>query len=287
MVLRHDAAGVLAVGQPAHAVLCGQFARAWGNAHFDAVAPLDEVTLGAEQHDVGWAEWDLSPEFNPATGLPRGFTEVDLSTSTALWRHGPSRLESQGRYAALLATLHGRRLYGRIDLARRPTSDAEAVRALLAESDGRARRLTATLRADPDTAAAASGERLAVNSALVWTWDTLSLALLLGWAPHTLRAVPTTRGSAVDVQLDDVASRDGLPTLSLSPWPFADPHRVVVHTEGRRLAGRYAGPAELQDALRDAPWETARFVLCPATAVAPAPPKARSAYAPASPAHGA
>jgi hypothetical protein len=287
MVLRHDAAGVLAVGQPAHAVLCAQFSRAWGNARFDAVAPLDEVTLGAEQHDVGWSEWDLTPEFNPATGLPRGFTEVDLQTSTALWRRGPARLESQDRYAALLATLHGRRLYGRIDLTKRTTSEAQAVGALLTESDQRARRLTASLRADPDTAGAASAERLAVNSALVWTWDTLSLALLLDWAPHTLRSVPTAGGSAVDVALCAVASRHRLPTLSLSPWPFAAPDGIVVHTEGRRLSGRYAGAAELQDAVDDAPWETARFALCPATAVAPAPAKARSAYAPASPAHGA
>jgi hypothetical protein len=61
MVLRHDASGVLAIGQPAHARLCGQFARAWGNERFGTVEPLEEVALGAEQHDLAWSDWDIAP----------------------------------------------------------------------------------------------------------------------------------------------------------------------------------------------------------------------------------
>ncbi len=266
MVLRHDGSGVLAVGQPAHATLCGQFARAWGNHRFAAVTPLDEVTLAAEQHDVGWLDWELAPEFNPATGLPRGFTEVGLITGTALWRAGPPWLRSQSRYAALLATLHGRRLYERIDLATRSTEDADAVRTLLAESGERERRLIAALGDDPDPQASGAVEpdRLAVNSGLVWAWDTLSLALLLDWAPHTLRAVPTGDGAAPDIELRTGAVTGAHPILTLSPWPFADPDGVAVHTEGRRLAGRYASAEELAEALERAPWETVRFTLRPA-----------------------
>ena len=267
MVVRHDAAGVLAVGQPAHAWLCGQFARAWGNDRFGAVTPLDEVVLGAEQqHDVAWSEWELAPELNAQTGLPVTFAEMAPELSAELWRHGPQRLESQSRYAALLATIHGRRLSELRDVAALAPEAAAAVRTLRAESSARESALIGALRADPATEAAVSADLVARNSNLVWTWDGLSLALLLDWAPYTFRAVPVDGGSAVDVELRAVPERDGLPALSLSPWPFADPARVEVHTEGRRLTGPVASQAELDAALSAAPWETIRFALVPVNA---------------------
>ena len=264
MVLRRDAAGVLAVGQPSHAWLCGQFARAWGNERFGDVVPLDEVALGAEQHDVGMARWDLAPVLHPETGLPQSFTEMGPDVNAGLWRRGPERLISQSRYAALLAVMHGRRLYERRDLASMEPDVAAVVSALLAADAELETSLVAALAGDPEAAPYATAEMLARNSALVWTWDTLSLALLLDWAPHTLRAVPTAGGGAVDVALRAVAQRDGLPTLSLSPWPFRDPAGVRVHCEGRRLSERFADADALAAGLARAPWETVTFALLPA-----------------------
>ncbi len=213
MVLRRDGAGVLAVGQAAHAWLCGQLARSWGNERFGAVVPLDEVALGAEQHDVGMAHWDLYPVRNPATGLPLSFIEMAVADNLALWRTGPSRLITQSRYAALLAAMHGRRLYERRDLATAPDDEAELVRGFLAHSRRLESELTAALRADPATADLATDELIARNSQLVWTWDSLSLGLLLDWAPFTLRDVPTAAGPAIDVEL----RADG----TIDPWPFS------------------------------------------------------------------
>jgi Protein of unknown function (DUF3891) len=45
MVLRRDERGVVAVGQPAHAWLCGQLAWAWGNLQLD---PVVEVGLSVD-----------------------------------------------------------------------------------------------------------------------------------------------------------------------------------------------------------------------------------------------
>ena len=268
MVLRRDGAGVLAIGQPAHAWLCGQFARAWGNERFGDVVPLAEVTLGAEQHDVGMARWDLTPAFNAETGLPQSFMEMGADVNAALWRRGPIRLLGQSRYAALLAIMHGRRLYERRDRAAMAPEAAAAVAGLLADSVELEARLTAALRCDPEAAPTATPELIARNSDLVWTWDTLSLALLLDWAPHTLRAVPAAGGGAVDVALQAAAQRDGLPTLSLSPWPFRDHpcgshgrDALVVRTEGRRLTETFDSSAALAQGFAAAPWETVRFAL--------------------------
>ena len=258
MVLRRDAAGVLAIGQPAHARLCGQFARAWGNERLGTVEPLDEVSLGAEQHDLAWADWDRAPALNPETGLPVSFLEFDPGLAAELWRPGPPRLIAQSRWAALLATMHGRRLSELRDLDALDDVAADSVRTLRAEFRAQEAELVASLAADP--------ELVARNSDLVWAWDGLSLALLLDWAPHTLRAVPAAGRSRVDIVLRAVPERDGLVTLSLAPWPFADPAGVLVETEGRRLTETYATEAALHEALAAAHWETVRFWLVPAPA---------------------
>jgi uncharacterized protein DUF3891 len=260
VVLRRDGAGVLAIGQAAHAWLCGQLARAWGNERFGAVVPLDEVALGAEQHDVGMAEWDLHPVRNPQTGLPLSFIEMPLADNLGLWRAGPSRLITQSRYAALLAAMHGRRLYERRDLAAAPPAEAELVRAFLKHSHALEATLRQHLRADPAAAPTATDELIARNSHLLWTWDSLSLALLLDWAPFTLRNVPTA-GDGVDVHL----SPDG----TLDPWPFSGTGALAVHCDARRLAGAYDSDGALERGLAEAPWETVRINLQAAAGWAP------------------
>jgi Protein of unknown function (DUF3891) len=105
--------------------------------------------------------------------------------------------------------------------------------------------LLAGLRADPATAAAASDDVVRRNQRLVWTWDSLSLGLLLGWAPFELKSVPAAEGE-IDVTVSDA---------SLDPWPFAAPE-LTVRCEGRRLAGRFTDEEAMRGALAAAPWVT-------------------------------
>lgn len=258
MVLRRDADGVLAVGQASHAWLCGQLARAWGNARFGMVKPLDEVALGAEQHDVGMGRWDLAPIRNPQTGLPKSFIEMGPVANAGLWLHGPRRLVSQSRYAALLAIKHGRRLYERFDMDAATPEEAAAVGTFLEHAAELETSLMDALRADPFTAPHATAESVARNSGLVWAWDTISLALLLDWAPFTLEAVPAGNGGSAAVAL--TAMPDDPRSVSLDPWPFTA-GEVRLHCEGRRLAHGYDDDDALAQALEEAPWETVEFTL--------------------------
>ena len=182
MLLRRDGDAVIAIGQPAHAWLSGQLARAWG----EPFEPWEEVCLAAEQHDIGMAPWDAAPKLNPKTGLPRSFMELELDDHLEIWWRAAPLVLQQSRYAALLVSMHGTALYERRDL------DDARVRAFLDGQAALQAELLETLRADLHTAPFATDEIVRRNQQLVWRWDSLSLGLLLGWE------------------------------LELDPWPFRD-----------------------------------------------------------------
>jgi Protein of unknown function (DUF3891) len=261
MLLRTDDQGVLAIGQSSHAWVSGQLARAWGNDSFPAPEPWEDVCLAAEQHDIGMALWDLDAARDSSTGQPYSFMEMPLELHLELWGAAPRRLMVQNRYAALLVSMHGSRLYRRRDLERLSDEDADRVLAYLAEQERVQLQLLDSLRSDPATAGSAADGVVAENSQLIWVWDFASLVLCLDWAPRPLRDVPSVEGP-VEIEL----SAAGEPRrLSLDPWPFAADH-VSVRCEGRRLGGPYESDDSLRDALTAAPWETVEFELVRARA---------------------
>jgi hypothetical protein len=255
MVLRQTEHAVIAIGQPSHAWISGQLARAWGAERFGGLEPWEEVCLAAEQHDLGMAIWDLSPTRNPETGLPQSFIEMPLRTHLELWRAAPRRLLEQSRYAALLVSMHGLRLYERRDLDKLEPAEAAEVTSFLRERRDFQEELLDTLRVDAATADWATPTTVARNSDLIWAWDFLSLALCLDWAPCSSPPVPS-RGPAVKLQLTPAA--DG--AVVVEPWPFAS-RTVTVRCEGRRLTDRFETDQALSDALARAPWEIVRFEL--------------------------
>jgi hypothetical protein len=258
MLLRQDERGWLAIGQPSHAWLSGQLARAWGNPRFGNVDPLEEVCLAAEQHDVGWGARDLEPLLNPEEGRPRSFMEMPLDLHLDIFTLGPRRMLSQSRYAALLVSLHGWRLYRRRDLDRASPEDAAAIRNFLADQEAFQHRLLQALRQDPATAEAAQDSLVERNSLLIWTWDYLSLALCLDWNPATAKAAPAADGS-VDL---DLRRDPGTGCWYLDPWPFSA-GAITLRCEGRRLPNDLDSEDSLREAFPDAPWETLDFRLAP------------------------
>jgi hypothetical protein len=256
LLLREQDGDVIAIGQSSHSWLSGQLARAWGNQRFGRVEPYEEVCLAAEQHDIGFANWDLFPTYNPSTGLPQSFMEMDIGTHLQLWSAAPQQLLAQSRYAALLVSMHGCRLYEMRDLDKLPASEALAVREYLAAQRSFQRDLRASLDNDDASARAATPELVRRNSQLIWSWDYLSLAICLDWAPCRARAVPSASGP-IDLKL---SVQPGARRLWLDPWPF-EKDRLAVRCEGRRLSGRSSTDDALRAQLATAPWETIEFEL--------------------------
>ena len=261
VLVRHDD---LVIGQPAHAWVSGQLARAWGNEAFPAPSPREPFCLAAEQHDVGWAEADLTPSAGP-DGRPLSFLERPRAVHVAIWRGAARRLLAQSRYAALLVSLHGTSLYERVDADAEPPEVAAAIRAYLAAE----RALQAELAAGLD------GAEVDRNRRLLLALDRLSLMLCHGRATMledvpaaggaaAIRMEPAAAGAAGPPGRDDhaVAAATATARFAVSPWPFAAPS-LAVGCEARRLAGPFAGDAELRAALAAAPWVPLRWELSP------------------------
>jgi Protein of unknown function (DUF3891) len=232
---------VVAIGQASHAWVSGQLARAWGNARFPPPSPREEVCLGAEQHDVGMAVWDLAPDLNPDTGLPRQFFEMLRRTHLGLWERAPEHLLTQSRYAALLVSLHGSGLYERFPPQTDDPAIAAAIRGYLDGQHELQARLVSEIGAPAD--------EVRRNQALLAAWDDLSLALCMRRSPREVPDVPSAEGPVV-LRLEATAGDDTRHILR--PWPFAEAE-VAVRVEGRRLAGRFTDAAELHAALARAP----------------------------------
>lgn len=246
---------MLAIGQPSHAWLAGQLARAWGNDEFGVIEPLADVCLAADQHDLGWLPVDLKPIFDPETGLPRPFMNMPLEVHLDLWTRGPRQMVTQSSYAALLVSMHGWRLYERRDLNKGTAEDAQAIRAFLSEQ--RAFQDDLIDRLAPDAA------ELERNSLLLWTWDYLSLALCLKWDPATAKDAPTQDGRA-DLQVGSIAAGasgpGGAGSFTVAPWPFrAD--TVSVRCEGRRLPERFRDETEMRRGFSESPLEILELEL--------------------------
>ncbi len=255
-MLREQGDEVIAIGQTSHSWISGQLARAWGNVRFRGPDPYEEVCLAAEQHDIGMASWDLCPARNPRTGLPQSFMEMALETHLRLWSSAPRRLLAQSRYAALLVSMHGCRLYEMRDLDKLSPADAAAIREYLEEQRAFQRGVLASLRGDRTMSGSATPELVARNSQLIWTWDFLSLAICLDWAPCTARSVPTA-AAPVDLTLSrDARTR----ALTLEPWPLRVA-RFAVRCDGRRLSGRSDTDEAMREALASARSESLEFEL--------------------------
>lgn len=260
MLYREVKQGKIAITQPMHAWLAGQLARAWGNERFGDVVPLEEVCLGAEQHDVGHTAWEQAPTLNPQTGLPYSFLEMPRQLHVQLWAGAVWCVLPQGRYAALLVSLHGTRLYQRYDAANDLPENAMAVQRYLEQERTFQEELLASLRSDPHYRPYAAEEVVDRNRQLVGIWDALSLAICFGrTSPQSWEQVPTATGTTTLT----LSARDGDPTtLMLTPWPFRRQSVTLIY-EGRYLAETFSEVVIMRKSLAHAPWVTLQTTLFP------------------------
>ena len=233
MLFRTEPSGVLAISQPAHAWISGQILRAWDE------ALSEPLLLAAEQHDIGWLDWETAPTFNPQTGRPHLFREVGAAVHSPMWRQGVERaLGAWGAHVALLVSRHGGVIYRRyIDRHRASEADAAAAQTFLETQAPLEAAWAKTLELD----AAA----LQKQTTLVALSDTLSLALCGELKTPFEVEAPNAGGGIETLRLIE---RPGHPfDFVLSPWPFRK-DGLDVEGEARPLpaSGRFDNEAAMR-----------------------------------------
>jgi hypothetical protein len=233
MLFRTEPSGVLAISQPAHAWISGQILRAWDE------ALSEPLLLAAEQHDIGWLDWETAPTFNPQTGRPHLFREVGAAVHSPMWRQGVERaLGAWGAHVALLVSRHGGVIYRRyIDRHRASEADAAAAQTFLETQAPLEAAWAKTLELD----AAA----LQKQTTLVALSDTLSLALCGELKTPFEVEAPNAGGRTETLRLIE---RPGHPfDFVLSPWPF---RKDVLDVEGEArplpASGRFDNEAAMR-----------------------------------------
>ena len=262
MLLRKESQGTIAVPQIVHAWVSGQMAKAWGNDRFAAPAPREILCLAAEQHDLGWLDYDMLPDFDDANGLPLEFHQVPESAHTALWRDGVNHARVYGRYVALLVSLHADTIYTRhFDFRKADRETAALVRRFLDDQRAFQADMLAALAADPAYAGVATQELVDHNRLLIAALDAMSLAICWGVAqPVHIKSVPLRLGETTELVLTPAGSAT---QVAVDPWPFAEPN-VEIQAEGKRLHGPYADADELREAFEGADPAVLRITLRPA-----------------------
>lgn len=229
-----------------HQALAAGFARAFGNRHFRALEPREEMLYLVAHHDQGWQSVDDAAPIDPDTGLPyhlvRTPTDLILATGSA----SPDFNEAHSPFAGLLSSMHTCGLYnGRYGLSDKvrvdwiPAHSRAAVDAMLEGEHARQARLRAALPTQPW----ARPEHVLHCYKQLQFFDTL--ALYFNFTPGGARGtavftnVPRGVGRDVSVRVSELP--DG--GYAFEPFPFAREH-IEVYCEGRYLApgegGRFA-----------------------------------------------
>ena len=259
MVHREDPAGLIVISQPAHAWVSGQFARQWGNTRFGEFAPFEEVCLAAEQHDIGFLEWEKAPTFHAESGRPHQFRNMPTRPHLSLWCLGVLHLRAYSRYAALLVSRHVTHLCQNNKLTRNPR-DSQAIQDFLDQQFAIQSELLSELRDDPEYREHTAPGVLERNTRLLATWDWLSLVCCMGVdTPLTFKGVPMTAGTTPLELLPDGNDRT---VVGVRPWPFRTGH-LAVQCDGRRLPGPFPDEAAMRTGLQQAPMVCVRMVLRP------------------------
>lgn len=254
LVRLEDDASTILITQPAHSWLSGQLARAWAGNEDAPLSPYEELCVAAEQHDIGWLQWEATPTLNPETGLPYSFREMPRKMHMQIWGRARRYAMIYGRYPALLISMHGTGLFERFG----PSEDASDNEKLQVDTFLRRERasqqiLIDSLAADPRYQGLMDPEHLERNRQLIRTWDGLSLMICGGVdedgvniGDYTL--LPGEEGDAITVD----------------PWPFRN-EELTVFAEARRIHGRFERPVALNGALNKVEPFVMEWRLVPST----------------------
>lgn len=250
MVNPYDDERLMLALQFDHSRVAGFFAAHWGNAHFDRPAPYASVVLAAQEHDIGWWEWEMKPSTLNDKNFPLDYHNGSLKFLGQLrldfYKNAVDRVRERDPYAALLMAMHGVALmnagYGKYAYPPDRTGDPR-VKAYVEHQEAVRFELLKDLRQSAEFKDYASDEQVWTNYEYMEVFDQLaqfvcnryplnSKARKLG-PSNTLNDVdvPQKHGAkAVRVKIDTVGEHRAIMTpypFDKDPLSFSFPARLV------------------------------------------------------------
>lgn len=259
MIHHFDGKNRFLVTQPSHAWLAGQIAQFWGNEEFETPEPWSELCLAAEQHDSGWIEWELYPQWDPKTGLPYNFLDMPLSSHLNIWSKGSELALPMNSYAALLISRHNSFLLELHDFEK---ESKENIRGADDFREGQMKLqydLLEDLSSDSYYRDFIEGKILERNQLLLRTWDYISLLLCMGINKEEIvHEVPVNTEKRTEMKIFPI---EGLVnTFLMDPWPF-NRGRIEVFCEGRDCNEVFKNDLEMHDYLKKESLKRVSFSL--------------------------
>ena len=251
MIIHPTPTGWQLIYQRAHALLAGQIALQW---RADQRPRRWLETLAAiTQHDDAGREWEGRDLLTPA-GAPKDFTMSQAGVEKPAQAVNHARY--QGRYVALLQSMHVTTLYGT------GTEDDE-MRAFLEEQRA--------AQAEWRKALGLTKAEAEACYRLLYLCDAFSLVLCQGQLPTDGRQIEIGRGPDGESYRarrlphsgasDPSAEAGDIIDLTVEPWPF-EPDAFEIGIEATTVDGlTFDGDAALVDAMRNGKIELLRWRL--------------------------
>jgi uncharacterized protein DUF3891 len=251
----------ITISQTSHSWLSGQLARVWSNEFFARFEPFEPICYAAEQHDIGFLEWENHPTLHVKTGLPHSFDELPESLHLNIWRTGIYQLRPVCAYASLIVSLHFCRLCERFHRQENDSILSKASQFLREQREYQETALE-TLSHDPLFEPAIAPEVLVFHRDLIAVWDFFSLQLCRGrLSEFKIPGVPLSPLEHVDLLVRQRSKDEKV--WSVDPWPFAVASLTPL-CEGRVFEQRFNDQGEMREALRNADRTSIQFRLVPA-----------------------
>lgn len=243
-----------------HSRVAGFFAAHWGNEEFDRPEPYASVVLAAQEHDIGWWEWEMKPSTLNDKGFPMDYHDGSFKFLGQLrldfYRNAVDKVLQRDPYAAMLIAMHGVALmnagYGKYDHPPDRTADPR-VRSYVDHQEELRKRLAIELSQSEDFRDYTSNERIWTNYEYIEVFDQLAQYVCNRYPLNskkrelgpsdTLNDVNVPRKMGTDpvrLHIDTVAKHRAI----VDPYPFAvDP--LIFSFPARLVPNRaYADPDE-------------------------------------------
>jgi hypothetical protein len=181
MAYPYDDGRILLALQIDHSRVAGYLAAHWGNEEFAKPAPYASVVLAAQEHDIGWWDWEMSPSTLSDKGYPLDYHDGSLKYLGQLrldfYKNAVNRVMQRDPYAAMLMAMHGVALmnagYGKYSYPPDRTADPR-VKAYVDDQEQLRQKLLEELRASNEFKSHSSDEQIWTNYEYMEVFDQLA-----------------------------------------------------------------------------------------------------------------